>query len=669
MNLRPTPVCRGRLKGRVLAVGLMILFAVNPGEAADRGNPPRTSVDLFQQAEYQYRSDHLIEAKLFYQMYFEQQPEGRFAERALFRLGQIDQRSGSCSTALKFYEMFLSEYPRSPMREDVRIDMGECYFELGRYDESEKNFRQVMKYHPNMKMRWQALYDLARLEERRQDYPAALVKLKKVYEQDTNQEAKNFAVQLTERIIGEKLERQAVISLINQFVTGFPVDRLLFKLVSIYRWERDLENYQSALLELIRRFPGHAQKPEIEKLLKQVEKNPGRILKLGVVLPLTGKLAVTGQQVLQGIQLAVHQMDLPEGHKLELIVEDSAAGRPVDQVVEELATNPNVVGILGPVLSDEIREIVPIVEKYQVPVFTPTASAQGLPELSPWIFRNALTREIQARFLARYSINKLHVRRVAILYPLETFGIEMRDAFAKEFESLGGEVVTSVAYERSQTDFKPQILELGGVADDQLKKLTREYFLGEQDNVGFGQEGVLSRPAVDMGLWNNGDIEDLKASLELSYDAIFIPGFYDKVSLIVPQLVFYNIDRVTLLGGNGWNSPELLKTVGKYIQTGFLVDGFFAGSPDPEVRKFVKMFKNNFGKEPTIHAAQAYDSARMVIGLILKGADNRKKIQKRLYTIHGFQGVSGTTTILPSGDSEKKLFALKIKGRKFVQAN
>jgi hypothetical protein len=60
-------------------------------------------------------------------------------------------------------------------------------------------------------------------------------------------------------------------------------------------------------------------------------------------------------------------------------------------------------------------------------------------------------------------------------------------------------------------------------------------------------------------------------SLELNYDAIFLPGFYDKVGLIVPQLVFYSIDTATLLGTGGWNSPELTKMTGKHMRKGYFV--------------------------------------------------------------------------------------------------
>ncbi len=135
----------------------------------------------------------------------------------------------------------------------------------------------------------------------------------------------------------------------------------------------------------------------------------------------------------------------------------------------------------------------------------------------------------------------------------------------------------------------------------------------------------------------------------------------------MPQLVFYNIDDVVLLGANGWNSPKLVKNAGKYIKEGFYVDGFFADSKRLGVQKFVEAFKSTFGKEPALHSAQAYDSANMMIQSILEGADNRNRVKERLTGIKNYPGISGTTTLLPSGDSEKKLFTLRIKNRKVQQ--
>jgi len=229
--------------------------------------------------------------------------------------------------------------------------------------------------------------------------------------------------------------------------------------------------------------------------------------------------------------------------------------------------------------------------------------------------------------------------------------------------------VTVFGYERSQNDFKNQILQLGGVEDDELIKIAREILLNNGQMKDFSDTSSLSRPIVDMGHWSENNVEKLKVSLELSYDAIFIPGVYDKVGLIIPQLAFYNVTNVTLLGANGWNSPELVKMGGKHLETVYFVDGYYPDSHQSEVRQFVQEFKTNFGEEPVYLSAQAFDAANIFIKIIRAGADNRIKMRENLKIVKNFPGVTGKTTLLPSGDSEKNIFALTIKRKKIVQEN
>lgn len=643
-------------------VGMFLMVLSHP-LFADPFNDKLNLTDSYQQAESFFHAGDFEKARPHYQKYIDDHPQGIKVSQVLFRLGQMDQAKRSFSTALRYYRALLEKFSKRSDR--VRFLMGECHYELGQYYEAQGFFRQVASRHPDIKLRMQALFYLGKIDEKKFDFPNAIEKLTRAYTQNENQEIKNFALASVEKIIDESLSREMIASLINKYPSGFPADFLYLKLISIYRNQSDIINFQNYAADFVAKFPEHSERPMILRQLKSLETNPLGKVRVGVVLPLTGKRAVVGQQVLQGVQLALNQLGVSAKNDVELVVRDSAAGSPLTDIIADLAGDPYMVGIIGPVLSGEIKSIVPIVDKFKIPVFTPTASSDGLPELSPFIFRNALTRGIQARFLAQYSINSLNLRRFAILYPVETYGIEFSKLFKSEVEALGGEVVATVSYDRKQTDFRTQILELGGLPDKQLERIAKDNLLnGSVSEVG---GGTLSRPVIDMGHWNNGDIEKFKTSLELNYDAIFIPGFYDKVGLIVPQLVFYNIDDVVLLGANGWSSPKLVKNAGKYIKEGFYVDGFFADSKRLGVQKFVEAFKSTFGKEPALHSAQAYDSANMMIQSILEGADNRNRVKERLTGIKNYPGISGTTTLLPSGDSEKKLFTLRIKNRKVQQ--
>ena len=638
------------------------------GENSLEQTEPALPSDPFLQAEYLFHSGDFLAAKPLYHDYLSRNSSGKRSYLALFRLGQIDQSNLSYSTAVRFYQIFLQKFSASLLANSARFNMAVCHYELADYDRAEALFKVVLRSSPDKKLKWKIMVRLAEIDGSRMNYEKAFSKLKKVFAQIEDEEVRKHAVEVTADLINEKLGVAQVSALIQKLGNGFPVDLLILREISSFRTTGDIANYVASIEKFIETFPKHSRKAEVQSWLNLIKEDTVAKIKIGVVLPLTGKLALTGQRVLQGIQLAVNQLPFQYREKLGLEVRDSGS-LSVKRALAELAGLPNVVGIIGPLLSDEVKIAGEVARQYQIPIFSPTASTQGLVDTNPYIFRNALTREIQAKFLAEYSINTLHLRRFAVLHPFEPFGLELKDTFIREVEALGGEVVTVSGYERSQNDFKNQILQLGGVEDDELVKVAREIFLNDGKVEDFSDTSLLSRPIVDMGHWSENDVEKLKVSLELSYDAIFIPGVYDKVGLIIPQLAFYNISNVVLLGTNGWNSPELVKMGGKHLKTVYFVDGYYPGSHQSEVRQFVEKFKTNFGEEPVYLSAQAFDAANIFIKIIRAGADSRIKMRENLKTVKNFPGVTGKTTLLPSGDSEKNIFALTIKRKKIVQEN
>jgi len=616
---------------------------------------------LFAKAETLYHENKLLESRASYEDFLRAFSTDSRAPKAVMRLGEIDYKNKSYLSALRHYQYFLGTFPHSTLVYSVKLDMGRCYFEIERYEEAEKLLRETVQLNPDPTQKWKAFVYLGYIDDKRLEIEEAFKKFKQIMDRSPYPEIKQEAASYIKNIVDQKLNKKQLVSLANSLGPEFPADLILQKLISIYRIERDLGNYQISLEDLIFRFPNHESREHYEKLLIRLKTDPSRVIRIGVVLPLSGKRAIVGQRVLQGIQLAINDLSARDKSRLELVVKDSGLGREVVQVVEELAQDPNVIGIIGPVLTEDVESVIPIIEKYQLPIFTPTASTPGLADKSPYIFRNALTKELQARYLARHAVNELNLYRFVVMYPTAAYGETMRKVFEDEVRSFGGRIVESISYERTQTDFKKQILQIGGMADDRLKaKIQRHIKRGTQPPP-LNDWGVKSRPLVEGGLYADDKVEALKVSLELNYDAIFIPGYYDKVRLIVPQLAFYNIENILLMGGNGWHSRELVDAARNYLKTVLFVDGFYVNSQNERTVNFVDMFLSTFGQNPTIHSAQSYDAANIFVKIIKERAFNRLDVLEKLRSLKDFPGVSGDTSILPSGDSFKSLVKLTVK--------
>ena len=359
-------------------------------------------------------------------------------------------------------------------------------------------------------------------------------------------------------------------------------------------------------------------------------------LKIGCVLPLSGEGADIGQSVLEGIQLAFNSLNIQDEKSistLQLVIKDSAGEINSISLLENLAKDEDVVVIIGPLFSKTVIASAKIADKHKLPIFSPTASSKNISGISPYIFRNSLTNQMQGNAIADYSINHLNLRKFAVLYQRDAYGIELENAFEEELKSFGGEIIFSEPFDPEQNDFEPQITAIGGIKDSDLRKLT--------------DEG--------------------KPKPELQYEAIFIPAHADRVGLILPELVYYNISDIPILGGNGLNSPDLIRIGGKYSEGVIFVDGFFPSSENPILKEFVERYKVFFSKEPDIHSANSYDAARIILEIIKNGAKNREDVKNGLLNLIDYNGVSGITTIQQSGDSEKTLYFLTVKHGKIVE--
>jgi ABC-type branched-subunit amino acid transport system substrate-binding protein len=151
------------------------------------------------------------------------------------------------------------------------------------------------------------------------------------------------------------------------------------------------------------------------------------------------------------------------------------------------------------------------------------------------------------------------------------------------------------------------------------------------------------------------------------FDAIFLPGTAPQVGLMAPQLAFHNFLGVTLLGTNGWNSEELVKVGGEYIEGSIFIDTFFINYSDPRTGDFVNRYRSRFQEDPDVFAALAFDCGRMILQAIQNGADSGSSLRYALEKMQDFPGVTGLTTAGPDGEMKKKLVFLTVTNGKITQ--
>ena len=415
---------------------------------------------------------------------------------------------------------------------------------------------------------------------------------------------------------------------------------------------------QDARLQLARRALGQEQQARAKQLLQMVLASPvtfpywqeAEMLlqrasaeswfnrdSIGVLLPLSGRFASYGELVKRGLELALNQHNktrLP----VRFIYRDTAEDKiTTSQLVSNLADDEKVMAIIGPLLGTGAEDAGRRAQLEMVPMLT-LSQREGLPQLGNFIFRDSLTPQLQVQTLARYAIEQGHMS-FSVLRPENKLGEQMSDLFVAEIRRLGGEIVDVVSYPEDATDFHQQIRQL------------------------LWENAEVEQPATTEG--------EKPAELEYPlppFDALFIPDYADRISLLAPQLMFYGIKDVTLLGINGWDSNELASKAGRFLDQAVFVDNFFRDSKNPEVRRFVELYRQAYKEEPSVLEAQAFDAANILLqGMDDPAVHNRDDLRQRLGQLKNFRGVTGTTGFDQYGEAVKDLDLLGFKRGKIVE--
>jgi ABC-type branched-subunit amino acid transport system substrate-binding protein len=382
------------------------------------------------------------------------------------------------------------------------------------------------------------------------------------------------------------------------------------------------------------------------KMLDEIDGTAWYQRTIGVVLPLSGRYAPFGELVKQGIELAMAN----NPQSVQVIYQDSGADpQAAADAVRRLVQAQRVMAVIGPLTGDAAMQAVLQAEKSQVPIIT-LSYREGLPQLGRNVFRNSLTPQQQVEALADYAIEELGLNSYAILYPDNKMGQKYAELFRAAIEWRGGDIEQQRSYAEASTDFRRQLLLLKGEDPDapiddipqQLPAETDEEIMPEE-------EPIPGWPTVD-------------------FEGLFIPDYADNVALLAPQIAYYGIENVQLLGINGWNSPQMLSQAGRYVRGSIISDGFFAQSPDPQVKEFVESYQKRYGEVPSILEAQGYDSARILLDVFADSTvQTPQQVRQGLARVAHFEGVTGLQGFDDTGEAQRTLFMLKFGRRQLWQ--
>ena len=143
----------------------------------------------------------------------------------------------------------------------------------------------------------------------------------------------------------------------------------------------------------------------------------------------------------------------------------------------------------------------------------------------------------------------------------------------------------------------------------------------------------------------------------INFQALYIPDGPERVGMLAPQLAYYDVTGVTLLGTSLWHDPRLVEVAGRYLSGCVFPDAFDPQSKEPEVLDFVSEFRKALGKDPNVLDAHGYDAAVLLRRL----TDNpnpprtRQAFRQALADLKNVRGVCGELSVGPDRVVHKKL--------------
>ncbi|MCL6590530.1 MAG: penicillin-binding protein activator [Firmicutes bacterium] len=198
-------------------------------------------------------------------------------------------------------------------------------------------------------------------------------------------------------------------------------------------------------------------------VFKLFEKKP---VTIGAILPFTGTAANSGQNVRDGLNLALEEVNSQGGiggRKIELIFQDSKTDpEAAKRVFEEMEKN-NRPDLYLSILSPIVIALSTLAEKNQVPLISPlvTGSNQAIIEGKKWTFRTCAPADVEVSTMITI-LNQKGIKKAGIIYQNDPMGQTIKEPFQSAFTRQGG-TVSAESYEPNTTDFKPQISKLSSM--------------------------------------------------------------------------------------------------------------------------------------------------------------------------------------------------------------
>ncbi|MGB3342168.1 MAG: ABC transporter substrate-binding protein [bacterium] len=328
-----------------------------------------------------------------------------------------------------------------------------------------------------------------------------------------------------------------------------PLDEhILYYLAQIEAREGKKKEAERDFNLLLRRFPKTRYTFEVKEYKRFIDlgEATGRA---GILVPITGEYANFGQKFLEVIKIYEKEKSLPFSlHYLDTKSDPIEATMAASKLITEI----HVDFIIAPIRLMEAFGVCGLAFGKGIPVILPMTSEARLEKI-PLVVTIGHSNEEQARCVAQYAMYDLALERFVVLFPDIAKYRSVAQAFADEITKNNREVLTMVGYNPDSITLK----------------------------------------------W------ELKAIKDKHPQAIFLPMDREMVINTTPQIAYYGLEHVKILGIETFKDEKVTRLGEKYVE------GAIFAAPSPIDSLSLKEFNRAGFKEDDLSAKFYYTLWRL----------------------------------------------------------
>lgn len=336
---------------------------------------------------------------------------------------------------------------------------------------------------------------------------------------------------------------------------------------------------------------------------------------IGLIADMTGPAALSGKHKVNGAKLAIDEINAHggiNGKKIKLFVEDDQGKNQAGvSAYQKLASNQNIVAIIGSVRSTVVNATLPYVARNKIPTMIGGTDPKLTHSGNQWVFRFRPNDNYASRAMASYAVKSMGAKKVAILYDTDAFGSAGNKLLIAALKKDGATIVSDQGYTTATRDYTSFLEKIKSSGADTLAT----YMTNSED------EAQMLKQLRQLGL------------------------------------------KIKIMGSPSIATAVCLKLAGSAVNGTYGVSDFVADG-NPQAKAYSAAYIAKYHSQPDLFGGWVYDAINVLAKVIAKDGTSGPGIQKGIRAVQNYPGVEGTYNFDKNGDGLHGYSVVKINGGK-----